>query len=90
MNNSYLLTFLIKEEIDEKERKALLDSITKKFAKLGKEDLWGSRSLVYPIKRQEKAFYAHYEFEADPADISSIDKMIKLNEDILRYLIVRR
>lgn len=87
---NYQLTVLIKNDLDEKARKALLDSITKDFGKTTKEDLWGSRSLVYPIKHQEKAFYAYYEFEAEPKVIPSLDKNIKLKEDIIRYLIVRK
>lgn len=85
----YLLTVLIKEDLKESERKELLDSITKKFGSLVKEDLWGLRSLAYPVKKQQKAFYAHYEFEAEPSTIPSLDKSLKLNEDILRYLLVK-
>jgi small subunit ribosomal protein S6 len=87
--NNYLVTLLIKENVDEKERKELLASLTKKMGKVEKEDLWGSRSLSYPIMHQGKAYYAHYEFQSEPASISDIDKSLKLNEDVLRYLIVR-
>ncbi|MBI3486309.1 30S ribosomal protein S6 [Candidatus Daviesbacteria bacterium] len=87
---NYNLTLVIKNEVDEKARKELLDSITQKFGKLVKEDLWGVRDLAYPIKHQDKAFYANFEFEAEPKNISSLDKMVKLNEDILRYLLIKR
>lgn len=89
-NNNYQLTVVIKNDVEEKERKALLDSLTKNFEKVEKEDLWGVRSLAYPIEHQQKAYYAYFEFSADPTKISSIDKSLKLNEDILRYLIIRR
>ncbi len=88
--NNYQLTLLIKQDLDEKDRKELLDSITKKIAKVEKEDLWGTRDLSYAIKHADKAFYAHYEFLDEPANIPSLDKMIKLNEDIIRYLLIKR
>ena len=88
--NSYQLTLLIKNEIDEKARKELFESLAKKFTKVEKEDLWGTRDLAYPILKQDKAFYAYYEFQANPGDIASIDKSIKLNEDIIRYLLIRK
>lgn len=92
--NSYLLTLVLKSEMDEKERKALLDGVVKRIigeeGKVGKEDLWGAKDLAYPIKRQTKGFYAHYEIEADPKNAKGIDKMLKLEEDILRYLLIRR
>ncbi len=88
--SNYSLTLLIKNDLGEKERQELLDSLAKKFTKVEKEDLWGARDLAYPILKQDKAFYAYYEFQANPGDISSIDKMVKLNEDVLRYLLIRK
>lgn len=88
--NNYQLTLLIKHDLDEKERKALLESILKNFTKVVKEDIWGARDLAYSIKRNDKAFYAHFEFEADAKTIPSLDKMIKLNEDIIRYLLIKK
>lgn len=87
--NSYQLTLLLKNDLDEKARKELLDSVAGKFAEIGKQDLWGSRNLVYPIKKQDKAFYAHFEFKAQPQEVPSLDKMLKLNEDVIRYLLIR-
>ncbi|MEK7617127.1 MAG: 30S ribosomal protein S6 [Patescibacteria group bacterium] len=91
--NSYLLTLVLKPDQDEKERKVLLDSLTKKIVgedgKVKKEDLWGVRELSYPIKRQTKGFYAHFELDADPSSVKGLDKTLKVEEDILRYLLVR-
>lgn len=85
-----MLTLLLRPDLEEKDRLALLDSVKKQLGSVAKEDLWGNRSLTYPIKRQEKAFFAHFEFSLDPEKLSSLDKLIKLDEDILRYLIVRK
>lgn len=87
---NYSLALVIKNSLDEKERKELLESITKKFNKTIKEDLWGTRSLSYKIKHQDKAFYAYFEFESESDQIKSLDKQIKLNEDIIRYLILKK
>lgn len=91
--NSYLLTLVLKPEMEEKERKALLDSMVKKLTgedgKILKEDLWGIRDLAYPIKRQTKGFYAHLEIEADPKNAKGLDKSLQLEENILRYLLIR-
>lgn len=92
--NSYLLTLVLKPKMEEKERKAILDSITKKITgsdgKVEKEDLWGERPLVYPIKRQTSGFYAHFEISADPKNAKGLDKSLDLEEDILRYLLIRK
>lgn len=92
--NSYLLTLVLRPKIEEKARKELLDSITKKITgsdgKVVKEDLWGVRPLVYPIKRETSGFYAHFEIETDPKNAKGLDKTLDLEEDILRYLLIRR
>lgn len=92
--NSYNLTLVLKPDMDEKERKTLLDSMVKKLlgeeGKVTKEDLWGVRDLAYPIKKQSKGFYAHYEISADPKGAKGLDKSLKVEENVLRYLIARR
>lgn len=91
--NSYYLTLVLKPELEEKERKILLDSMVKKLVgedgKVTKEDLWGNKDLAYPIKRQTKGYVAHFEITTDPKNAKSIDKTLKVEEDILRYLLVR-
>lgn len=88
--NQYILTVVLKNDLDEKARNEVLDSITKQFSKVEKTDEWGSKDLAYQIKKQNKGFYVHYEFEAEPQVISSIDNKLKLDEDVLRYLLIRR
>ena len=45
--------------------------------------------FAYPIKKQTKGFIAHYEIQADPKNAKGLDKTLKVEEDILRYLLVR-
>ncbi|MBI2330269.1 30S ribosomal protein S6 [Candidatus Daviesbacteria bacterium] len=92
--NSYLLTLVLKPKMEDGDRKALLDSITKKIlgsdGKIEKEDLWGERPFAYPIKRETSGFYAHFEITADPKETQGLDKSLDLEEDVLRYLLIRR
>lgn len=91
--NRYLLTLVLKADLDEKTRKDLLQAMLKKAlgtdGKIVKEDLWGNRELAYPIKKQTKGYYAHFELESDPSVVKSLDKILKVEEDILRSLFVR-
>lgn len=87
--NSYVLTLVLKPDLDEKARKEILDLVTKQFGKVSKEEIWGARDLSYPIKRQKKGYYAHYQFESAPDTIAGLDKSLKLEEDIIRYLLIR-
>ena len=86
---SYALTLVLKSELDEKARQELLSSVTKKMDKVEKEDFWGVRDLAYPIKHQSKGWYAHYQFLAEPSSVAPLDKSLKMEEDVIRYLLVR-
>jgi ribosomal protein S6 len=86
---NYQLTILITNKLDEKARQSVLDSVSKEVGDKAKTELWGVRGLAYPIKHEEKAFYAHFNFEAEPATIPVIDRRMKLNEDIIRYLLIK-
>lgn len=92
--NNYYLTLVLKPDLEEKAQKELLDGVKKKMlsedGKLASEDLWGSRDLAYPIKKQVKGFYAHFEFSTDPKVAKGIDKQLKVEEDIIRYLLIRK
>ena len=86
---NYNLTILINNKVDEKGRASLIDDVKKNFGNLIKEDLWGVRSLAYEIKHMDKAFYANFEFESEPQSVITLDKNIRLNEDIIRYLLIK-
>lgn len=69
----------------------LLETILKKVG--GKvqfvEDL-GERQLVYRIKGYERGHYLVYEVEAEKNKIKELNKQLKLQKAILRYLIIQK
>ena len=92
--NSYYLTLVLKADLEEKDRKVLVDDLvqklTKNEGKLEKQDLWGLKDLSYPVKKQTKGFYVHLEFNSEPQIIRGLDKTLKVEENLLRYLLIRR
>ncbi|MBI2601088.1 30S ribosomal protein S6 [Candidatus Daviesbacteria bacterium] len=90
---NYYLTLVLKPDLEDKDKDRILDAVKKRVVgeegKVSKEDKWGSRDLVYPIKKNSKGFYMHYEIETEPARVKGLDKFLQLEEDILRYLLVR-
>lgn len=92
--NKYNLTLVLKPDLEEKDRQVIMDSIKKRFVgdegKVEKEENWGIRDLAYPIKKNNKGFYIHFEIQADPKQAKGLDKSLDLEEDVLRYLLVRR
>ena len=54
-------------------------------------DKWGMRKLAFTsvsMKRRQQGFYVCYQFTAPPGDFEAVQHELKLDEDILRYLLV--
>ncbi len=44
--------------------------------------------LAYPIKKENYAYFCYFHFEGDPAAIKNLKADLKLNPEVLRYLII--
>ena len=53
------------------------------------ENPWGRRRLAYPIQNHQDAFYVLYYFHIEPRFIDEIERDIRLDDVIIRHLIVR-
>ncbi len=49
---------------------------------------WGKRQLAYPIKKEPNGHYVVAQFTTDPDRLAELERILKLDEDLLRYLIV--
>jgi small subunit ribosomal protein S6 len=49
---------------------------------------WGKRTLSYPIKKHETGYYVVAKFDADGAALPEFERAVKLDESVLRFLVV--
>ena len=49
---------------------------------------WGKRTLAYPIKKHETGYYVVAKFDADGDALPEFERAIKLDEGVLRFLVV--
>ena len=54
-----------------------------------KREYWGLRSLAYRIKKNRKGHYMLLGLDAKPAFITEMERQLRLNEDVLRFMTVR-
>lgn len=80
----YELTVISKGEFD------LAEFLKKLKVKIIKEAKSVERPLAYPIAKQSKGVYSYVEIEADPAVISDLENKLRLENKILRHLIIWR
>lgn len=52
-------------------------------------DVWGKRRLAYEIKKNEEGIYAVIQLHAEPATVAELDRLLGLNDSILRTKVLR-
>ncbi|WP_208437506.1 30S ribosomal protein S6 [Bartonella taylorii] len=57
--------------------------------KVGRVENWGLRSLAYRIRKNRKAYYVLVNIDAPAAAIAEVERQMRINEDILRYMTIR-
>jgi small subunit ribosomal protein S6 len=91
--NTYELTIVIPEDKEGKEAARIVKVVTD-FAKtakgeVNKQETWGAKHLAYPIKKLAIADYEHFVLSLPSEKQPELDKMLRMDESILRYMFVR-
>lgn len=92
--NKYEAMFIINADLDEAGTSALTDQvkevITKNQGNIISSRVWAEkRRLCYTIKRKQEATYYLVNFRLQPADIDKLRQIYRMNENIMRFLIIR-
>lgn len=53
-------------------------------------DVWGLRDLAYRIKKQRRGYFIHLEYDSNPAALKELERNLRINESVLRFLSVVR
>ena len=89
----YENTIVAKQDLAEKDLKTLKNKyneiINGASGKVVKIEEWGLLSLAKKIKNYKKGFYIHYKFEGNNKTLNEIEKKIKIDGTVIRYLIVK-
>ena len=90
--NKYEVRVIVKPA-DEETNKATFDKIEALIARVGgtveKVDVWGKRRLAYAVNKHTDGVYVLINFEAAPGEIKEIDRVLKIDDNVLRHLIVK-
>ena len=68
---------------------SLTEVLTQGGGKVTKNEYWGLKSLSYRIKKNRKAHYSLLNIDAPSAAIAEMERQMRINEDILRFMTVR-
>jgi small subunit ribosomal protein S6 len=89
----YENVFIARQDISGAQAEALADQFTQLVADQGgevkKREYWGLRNLAYRMNKNRKGHYVLFNIDAPAAAIAELERTMRINEDVLRYLTVR-
>ncbi len=91
--NKYEMMFIVKTAMESDAASKIANSYKKLVSDL-KGDVttfkdMGQRKLAYPIKKEINGFYYVMNFSATSEIIKELDRKIRLDENVLRHMIIR-
>jgi small subunit ribosomal protein S6 len=90
--NFYEHTIITKHDLSTKDVEDVKNKYVKIInseGKVIKTEEWGLMNFANKIKSSKKGFYLHFKFEAEPTTILDLKKEAKLDNMVIRDLIVK-
>ncbi len=91
--NSYETIFIVDATLEAEAVEAVKEKFTSLIAKNGTVnniDEWGKRRLAYEINDKTEGYYYLVDFTADGEFPKELDRQFRINENILRTIIIRK
>jgi small subunit ribosomal protein S6 len=89
----YENVFIARQDISGAQVDALADTFTQLVADNGgevkKREYWGLRNLMYRMRKNRKGHYVLLNLSAPPAAVAELERTMRINEDVIRYLTIR-
>jgi len=91
--NNYESGIIINATLDDTQIEAIVAKFKELIAANGGDlkntDLWGRKRLAYMIQKQKVGYYVFFRFEAPSEFILKLERMYKLEENILRFMTLK-
>lgn len=89
----YETLFVVKPTLTEEEINAQITKVKDVLAKEGAELVatndMGMRKLAYPVEKHARGYYTVLFYKAEGSTIAELERNIKNNEDIIKFLTVK-
>lgn len=95
--NKFETVIIIKPEISKEEfdktieefKDLIISFSNEKKAKIKTEDI-GIKKLAYEIQKHKEGHYFIFEFYSHSEDITELERVFRINENVLKYIVVRK
>ncbi|MBE3572448.1 MAG: 30S ribosomal protein S6 [Moorella humiferrea] len=90
---SYEVVFVIKPDLEAEATAAVIDKFTQLIAEQGGQvvevDQWGKKRMAYEVRKYREGYYVLMKFKGMPAVAQELERVLKITDEVIRYLITR-
>src|SRR6202521_1056824 len=90
----YEVLYIVRADLDDEKVQDIVKRVGTLIEKAGgtleRTNLWGKRKLAYEVKHQKEGSYVLQDFQIAPERIPELESALKITEEVLRHLIVRK
>ena len=90
----YELALVVNAKIEDDARAAVVERAKEIIARYGgvvsEVEEWGKQKLAYEIQKMREGYYYFVQFEAEPTAPIEIESHMRITDNVLRFLIVRK
>lgn len=91
--NKYESVIIINSSVEEAGIKSLIqkfETLINANGKVESTQELGKKKLAYLIKKQREGYYVLINFEANPNSIAELERVYKLTDEILKFIIIKK
>ena len=93
MNSYYELTYIISPVLEDEQYPAVIqrinDLITSSGGAVDEVEEWGLRKFSYEMDKKQTGFYVNLYFEAPATAVEPIERAMRIDGEIMRYLTLK-
>jgi small subunit ribosomal protein S6 len=90
----YEVLYIVRPDLEEDKVQDIVKRVNSLISRSGgsteQTSLWGKRKLAYEVKHQKEGSYVLQDFTIDPGRVPELEAALKITEEVLRHLIVRK
>ncbi len=88
--SNYEIMYILRPDLSEEQVDETTDKYQSFLSENGAEniaiEIKGKRRLAYPIGKYLDGIYVQKNFQADGSQIATLERMMRLSDDVIRYL----
>jgi small subunit ribosomal protein S6 len=90
----YEVLYIVRADLDDDKVQDAVKRVNTLIERSGgaveRTNMWGKRKLAYEVKHQKEGSYVLQDFQIDPTRVPELEAALKITEEVLRHLIVRK